>query len=293
MNLPAIVRGMSDTEYHAHPALGSTDLKNALRSPAHFQANRRAPTEEETAAKRDGKILHTCILEPHTFDAKYAVTPPDAPSDLRRFRNAKTPAADTLASIAWWDAWDATNPGKAIIKADLYESCRRIAEAVRTHPALRGYFDGPDGEAELSMFATDPETGLPVKCRNDWRKIITSYRVVLDMKSCEDARPDPFSRNAFSYGYFLSDAYYTDVNEWAGEPIDLFLLVAFEKENATLYDPGHFPIKVYEASPRGMELGRAQYRKALSLVKHCADMREYPAYDTEVEVLEPPTWAKA
>src|SRR5687768_7626953 len=107
MNLPTIIRGLPDDDYHAHPAFGNSDLKMIrTRSPAHYRYKKDNP-EPATPAKRDGRILHCAILEPHLFSKKYAVLPADAPADLRRFREAKKPSDDTLAAIAWWDEWTA------------------------------------------------------------------------------------------------------------------------------------------------------------------------------------------
>jgi exodeoxyribonuclease VIII len=295
MSYPTIIRGMPDDQYHRHPAYGSTDLKRALRSPAHMLAAKRAP-QVETPAKRDGKILHTCILEPQVFDSKYIVLPEDAPArptDAMREAVKKGTANDSsVHRVGWWEAWDANNTAKTIITHELYEECRRISEAVREHPELRGFFSAAGGEAEQSVFAIDPETGLAVKCRNDYRIHFPGARIVLDLKSCNVADTEAFQRDAWNYGYFLSAAHYTDVNAWAGEPIDTFMLIAFEKEDATCFDAGHFPLKIYEVGQRGIDIGRAQQRRALALVKHCAEVGEYPAYDTEIEVLDPPSWAK-
>lgn len=279
-----IIRDMPEDKYHAHPALGSTDLKRALRSLGHFKYARENPDTNETPAKRDGKILHCCILDPHTFDSRYVVLPEDAPSDLRRFRNAKKPSDDTLHSIAWWDAWEAANPGREIITAPEYERYMRCSDAVRKHPELRGYFDGP-GDNELTMMATDPETGLQVKCRFDRRTVIGNFKVGLDPKSCMDARLRAFQRDAASYSYFLSAAYYLDVAAMAGEATDLFLLIAFEKE-------APYGVKVYEPDDDSLAYGREQYRKALALIKHAQETDEYPTYDTSIEVLSMPGWAK-
>jgi hypothetical protein len=290
LTMPTIIRGMPDEQYHQHPAFGSTDVKTARRSLAHYLARKRG-ADKDTPAKLAGRILHCCVLQPHLFDATYAVLPPNAPADQRRHRDAKKPSEDTLRSIAWWDSWESNNPGKTIIANALYDECRRIAEAVREHPELRGYFVAPEGEAELSVFALDPETGLACKARLDYRVRLAGLLTKIELKFCEDVRPGKFKVTSEQYGYFMQNVYYEDVCEWAGEPIDLSLTVAIEKEDATAFNPGCYPIRIYEPGPASRERGREQYREGLALLAHAAKTGEYPAYDTAIEVLEPPSWA--
>lgn len=274
---------MDEAEYRANPAIANSDLTLIRRSPAHLLARRRNP-EKTTQAKLDGRALHAAILEPDLFMQRYCVLPDDMPRDLRHHRNAKAPSPDTLASIRAWDAWEASNGGRITLDAEDYARKMAVAENVRNHPDLKPYFDAP-GEAELSVFATDPVTGTPVKGRLDRRVIINGYRVVLDPKSSDDPRPDAFSRSAYQYGYFQQCAFYTDICAWAGEPIDLFLFIAFEKE-----DP--YGIKVYEVSEDDMEFGRRQYRSALDTYAECAKNNDFPTYNTGIEVLTRPAYAK-
>ncbi len=276
---------MPDTEYHAHPAFGNSDLALIRsRSPAHWKARKAAP-DVSTPAKLDGRALHCAILEPDTFLARYAVAPADAPRDLRHLRDAAKPSDSTRASIQWWDAFDAANAGRIMLKQDDYDLKMRVADNVRSHPALRGYFDAPGGVAEASVFATDPETGLAVKCRPDYSVTIGPHRVVLDPKSTDDARASVFCKSAYNYGYFQQAAFYTDVHAWNETPIDLFLLIAFEKEEP-------FGLKVYEVSDDDMEFGRQQYRKGLSIAAECVKNDDWPGYDSSIEVLTRPSWAK-
>lgn len=280
---PNIILGMDEADYRSHPAVANSDLVTLRRSPAHLAARRRNP-DKVTPAKLDGRALHCAILEPDDFMRRYCVLPEDAPKDLRYLRDAKTKGAATVHSILWWDSWDEMSGGRITLDAADYEVKMRTAEAVRRHPELRPYFDAP-GTREVSVFATDPETGTNVKCRPDILVNIGGYRVCLDPKSTEDARPNEFSRSAYQYGYFQQDAYYTDVNKWADNPIDLFLFIAFEK-----VDP--YAVKVYEIGDDDREYGRRQYRTALNTYAECVKNNDWPLYETSIEVLSRPAWAK-
>jgi hypothetical protein len=278
-----IIENMPESEYRSHSAIANSDLVTFRRSAAHFEARRRFGSKD-TPAKLDGRALHCAILEPETFLQRYCVLPADAPRDLRHLRDAKQPSASTKEAIAWWDAWEAESAGRITLDAADYTLKMETASRIRQHPALRTYFEAP-GQFELSVFATDPETGVEVKCRIDRLVTIAQYRVGLDPKSTDDARYDAFQSSAYKFGYFQQNAFYRDVCEWAGIPLDLFLFIAFEKEEP-------FGVKVYEMSEDDLEYGRRLYRPALNAYAQCLESGEFPSYDDSIEVLTRPAWAK-
>lgn len=280
-----IVLDMPEADYRAHPHVANSDLTVVrTRSPAHAVVKRTEPSAD-TQAKIDGRALHCAILEPDMFAQRYCAKPVDAPRDLRHLRGAAKPSESTLQAIGWWDAFDAANAGKIILdQADIDEKLF-IADRIRSHPRLRGFFDAP-GVNEASLFAHDPETGVGVKARNDRRVVVGGYRVILDPKSTEDCRSEAFSRSAYQYGYFQQAAFYTDISEWCGEPVDLFLNIAFEKGKP-------YAVKVYEVQAAELEFGRQQYRGALNTWAECVKNNDFPCYDDDIEPLTLPPYAKA
>lgn len=83
--------GMPEAEYHADPALGSTDLKRLLMSPSRWWAQSLFAQEwrgnleleddkEDSAGKRFGRAVHVKVLEPWRFDECY-FTPEDPPEE--------------------------------------------------------------------------------------------------------------------------------------------------------------------------------------------------------------------
>jgi hypothetical protein len=284
---PAILLDMPEDVYRAHPAVANSDL-NVIRtrSPAHLLARRRNP-EKVTPAKLDGRALHCAILEPDAFLARYCVLPVDAPRRPSITQiNAKNPSDETRRAIDWWATWEAANGSRITLDAADYDEKMRIADNIRRHPKLRAYFDAPDRQHEVSLFARDPETGTEVKARQDHRCSLAGFRICLDPKSTEDCRPDAFARSAIQYGYFQQAAFYTDISAWAGDPLDLFLFIAFEKE-----DP--YAVKVYEVQEDELDFGRELYRPALNTWAECLRTGVYPAYDDDIEPLIKPVWAKA
>ena len=125
-----------------------------------------------------------------------------------------------------------------------------------------------------------------VRCRPDAVIKIGGHTVATDLKSAEDARPGPFARACYKYGYFHQDAFYRDVIEWSGwGHIDLFLFAVFEKEPP-------FAVKLYESSEDAISRAGSAYRKSLNLAAQCLESGVWPAYDTDIETLDYPTWAR-
>lgn len=282
------IYSLPESEYRAADAVANSDLKLVKRSPAHFYAARLDPNREpeiDTPSKLMGRALHCAILEPWTFGQRFVFVPEGAPKDLRHLRNAAKPSQSTVDAIRWWDDFDAGRGSREIIDKRLAATVQRAGASIRSHPELAGYLNRP-GTAEESIFATDPVTCVAVKIRPDWRVTIGGLRVMLDLKSTDDARPEAFARTAWNYGYFQGAAYYCDVHEWAGAgKVDLFLLAAFER------DPPH-AVKLYEVQEAELDRGRAMYRPALDLYAHCRSVNEWPAYSTDIEPLQFPSWAK-
>jgi len=161
---------------------------------------------------------------------------------------------------------------------------QKIANSIRKHAELRGFMLG--ALTEQTFIADDPVTGVQVRCRSDMFNRINDYCVLVDLKSAEDARPGPFGRACYNYGYFHQDAFYRDVVEWAtGDKIDLFLFTAFEKEPP-------YAVKLYQSTDAAIERARGIYRKALNTAALCLDSGKWPAYETDIEPLDYPAWAR-
>ncbi|MFC0633252.1 hypothetical protein [Brevundimonas balnearis] len=113
--------GLDEEAYHAHPALGSGDIKRLYISPIQWQFERlrdfRASIglgddedAEDSAAKRFGKAVHTMVLEgPEVFAARHCVepTPPEGLlKTVEEMRDAiresgLTPPTDMPAPSKW------------------------------------------------------------------------------------------------------------------------------------------------------------------------------------------------
>lgn len=284
---PGIYQGMSIDEYHGHTgSISKSGLDQIARSPAHYFAKYldvRDKPEGPTAAMKLGSAVHTMVLEPHQFDARYALAPADAPKRPTQAQlNAKNPSADSVRAIAFWQQFDLLTAGKEIISQDYYDTCRCMRDSVMAHSAAAWLLQA--GTAETSMFANDPETGAMVRVRPDW---ITEGGIVADLKTTEDARPSEFGRSCYNFRYHVQDALYQDVPQWLPESVKLdgFVFIAVEKKPP-------YAVVVYEADDLFIGRGRDAYRRDLDTYAQCLQSGKWPAYPTEVQTLSLPAWAK-
>lgn len=257
---------MKASDYHAHPALGSTQIRELLRSPAHFKA---LGAKEPTPSMQFGTLVHTLVLEPDTFDARYIV----APNVDRRTRAGKADWSEFQAAAGEREVIDAATNGKA----------RAIAVSVRTHARAAKLLEAASVREE-SIFWQDDETGVECKCRPDARA--PSAGIVVDLKTARDASPRAFARSVANFGYHIQAAHYTAGVRAAGHEAREFLFIVAETELP-------YGVAVYRLDPFAIECGERARVQALDLFAECQASGEWPSYGAgKIETIELPGWAE-
>lgn len=146
--------GLSNEAYHALQAVSPSQLKELGRSPLHYYDRFLAPNREKkkpTPEMIKGTALHTAVLEPQLWDSTVAIPPHGFD---RRTKTGRELAA----------AFEAESAGKLVLSPEDAEDVRRMADAVRRHPAARFLLELP-GRREASYTWQDPQTGLDCKTR--------------------------------------------------------------------------------------------------------------------------------
>lgn len=265
-----IYEGISNDAYHGGAGISKSGLDVVARSPLHYWSKYLDPQRERrepTASMRLGTAIHTAVLEPGEFANRHHV----APAVDRRTKDGKA---------MWVEAEDAAAAaGAELISNEDAQVCIRIAEQVRSHPTAVKVFS--TGQAELSCYWTDEETGVLCKCRPDW----LGLPLVVDLKSTEDASVEGFARSAWTYRYWVQAAWYMDgVEQATGQRPDAFVFAAFEKS-------APYASAFYYADDAMLQIGRAEYRKLLRVYANCLAAGHWPGYATDVLPLGVPAWA--
>ena len=195
-----MIEKMSNEEYHSRPEFSSSQLKDMLRSSAHFYSNNIAKeVERETkTAMSFGTLAHTLFLEPEQFEHEFII----APKFDRRTKASKEEAL----------AWEHANQGKILVDAEQVEGAKRIVANLQK---LSSYADMQInyGMPEASIFFTDPIYGLELRIRPDWHiapcKAFPNG-LILDLKTTTDARAHAFQTKCGDFGYDLSAVMYSE-----------------------------------------------------------------------------------
>ena len=262
------------------------------QSPLHYKHWCDHPEDDaDSPALRFGSALHCAVLEPHSFDARYATLPEGAPRRPTEAQwNAKKPNPDSLAAMDWWAQWSARNEGKTILAAGDYDTIRGMADAVRSHVIAIPDSDGgkvwiPCGElftmckTEVGLRWTDPRTGIRCKARADL--VCEELRFGGDLKSTIDASPDGFARAVHRYLYHQQHVHYCDGAAEAGAPWDNFLFFACEKTPP-------YAVGVYIIPAMAEERGRFLRDRALDRLKVALETGVWAGYtDTITELVLP------
>lgn len=262
MTAADVILGMPEAEYHAHPALSSTGARKLLDSPARFDYWRTHPAEP----KREfdlGSAIHS-----ETLGTGYGIVVLD-------FKDFRTNDAKNAAS-------DAREAGLIPVLKHVYEQVQPIAQAVLKHPTARAFFEQP-GDAEASVFSTDPETGVQVRARFDFLPHPTGRRrVAFDLKSsATGVSPDSFARSVARYGYDVAQAHYLHAYDPEGAEDLEFVFIAVEVEPPYL-------VSINALNREFIEIGAKKAARARRLFAACTKAKQWPGYSDDVVLLAPP-----
>lgn len=271
-----LVLDMSNADYHAHPAVSSSQLKTILRSPAHFYAKHVLdPQHKQTPAMALGTAVHSLFLEPHNFENDCAIEP-----DVNKRTNL---------GKAELQAFIEANTGKTIITPDQYEAAQVMVKSMKAHPMYNMILSG--GIREASIFYKDAETGLDCRVRMDWHVPpgISEYfpgGMILDIKKTTDARYDEFARGCHKYGYAISASMYIDgYKAYYGQqhtPHFLFLVVEDEAPHESI---------IYYASDEMLFAGSTKKRDALLKLQQAKANNDWHGYSRQIQKIDLPKWA--
>jgi len=277
----AVYDGLDAETYHGSSGLSSSQLKKVYQwSPHHFK---HAPPMGDTEALKDGRLLHSMVLEPDTVDDLYAFPAdwtekkPNGNKKVENYTDEEKAYVQRLAAAE----------RKTVIK-DSRLHHQRIADAIRAHP-LWEKMQGPEPIVERSYWWVDEKTGLLLKFRADSMNTLTWFdgkrALIVDLKGARDPRPFAFSKQSHDLGYDFSAAMYCEgARQMLGKPVD-FCWFAFQKEapyGVTIAFPGD------KMRDRGTRL----FRHCVDTVARCEKSGHWPGIGNgRPVIIDPPAYA--
>lgn len=250
--LLGIVPDVPSAEYHAHESLSASGIRDLLDCPATYRHGRDAG-EEFKDAYDVGHVIHELILG--KGDGIVVVD-----------------AADWRTAAAREAKKQAHAEGKAPVLAGMFAEAQEMARRVLEHPEIGPLF--AVGAAEQSVYATDPETGIAIRCRPDWLTQTRDGRpVCVDVKSTATAAHPADLNGRYGviakHGYHVSAAHYTHTLDLVGVEDPLFLLLFVSKAGA-------FEPRAVSLDARSLDRGAEITAEAYRLYADCTERGEWP-----------------
>ena len=268
MEREGLVLGMPEDEYHGGPEFSSSAAKEILKTPAHYKHVYMDGHREQKKAWDIGTAVHTKVLG---TGADTVTCPPEL--------LASNGAMSTKAAKEW--KAEQESAGLIVVSEPDLAKINAMVESVMAHGLARSWLELP-GQAEASMFATDPETGLRLRCRFD--RLPDDERASIDLKTTLDASPGGFMRRAHDLGYHVSRAHYLHTAALAGHARKEMVLIAVENKAPYL-------VGVYQFTQRQVERGERRAREARHLLVKCRQNDSWPGYSPKLEFLDEPPYA--
>lgn len=278
---PGWYKDMSNEDYHSSSGVSSTFLKKFMEdAPAKILHGTTKP-HESTSSMDIGTAVHTMVLEPDKVDLEIAVSP----VFNRRTKQGKE---DLLR-------FEVENQGKLILNEKQFEQASAMANSVKSHPSAAILLDDCICESSIYWWykSMDPDDNTEykemLKVRPD--AINRSHAVALDLKTTADASYTGFMKSVEKYFYHLSAAMYLEGINQCQELMDELGQFAYRNfvficvENVEPY-----LVATYELGKDYLDLGKMIYRACLRNLRSAKE-NEWPGYDNEIRILEPPAWA--
>jgi exodeoxyribonuclease VIII len=287
---PAVQPGVYDNiqaeDYHRILGLTKSGLMMMRKSPAHFWHWMTSPSDPSTKAMHIGTATHLAVFEPEKWNDEIIVVPEDAPKKPTKAQmDAKKPSEDAVASIAWWKKFNEEAGNKIILTSEEEATVRAMSAMVRNNAEVLPYLIHPSAKIETSIVSVEKVKGLDIVCKGRCDLITMDNTVILDLKTCEDASAEGFSKSFMSFGYWMQAAHYIAICRASGIPIERFLFVAVEKNPP-------YCTAVYELDAESLEKAFLIRQRLMENLSDCIARNEFPAYTKGVNALTMPPWIR-
>lgn len=256
---PGYYRDLPNEVYHSGPGISKSQLDLVRKSPSLLQWSKNAPEDEQKkTALNVGDAVHAKLLEPHRFDAEYAVAP-DVDGRTKEGKKAIAEFRETLGN-------------RTALTADEARVVELIHGSVMAHPHAK-WIATAKGDVEASIYWTDPGTGLLCRCRPD--KLIPEHGWIVDVKTTADI--NKFSRSVWDYRYHVQDAFYSEgYRQHFGEAPAGFMFLVI----STSIECGRYPVRLFLLDEMAKAKGQDHMREDLNTVYDCELSGEWPGVET-------------
>jgi hypothetical protein len=263
-------------QYQDIDALNWSTAKHYFKSPAHVKAYMDQP-DKDTDAMRLGRLQHMALLEPERF-ADECIAQPDF-GYLKKHDASGTTKEQGAANKAHKKAWEEENKGRVHIPADDYKHIRGMCSAVWKHSETATLLKGVT-QTEHILHWQDVPTGVWCKGLAD---ALIGEKVLLDIKTTQNAGYHAFQRSATNYHYYGQMAYYMRGCQAMGMDVTRAVWVVIETAPP-------YAVRLYYMPESAVD--RCNDLIEMFLKRHavCQMTKQWPQYMETIQALEVPDW---
>lgn len=266
-----VVERMPMADYLREYGVSQTQLKHLAKSAAHLRQYVDHP-EPPTDEQKLGTVEHVALFQSNLLMECCYVKPSVYEDDKGKEKKWN-------GNATYCKEWAASHTDRPILSAKHIGEVFAMRDSIRKHPGAALILK--EGNAEVSLFCEDSDTGLQLKCRCDW----LSGTTIADLKTCIDASKNGFSKLVARLGYDIQAAYNLDIANVLGLKKEVFIFIAVEKKPP-------FAVAAYQLKEEAIAVGRSKYRRLLARYQECVSTEKWPGYSPNIEFLDLPAWSK-
>lgn len=290
-----IHKDISIEDYHRNGShVSATSLKIAKRSLKEFHWYRTGNIQhEEKQHFSTGNAFELALFDKVNFDSKVAILQTEAwkQSALKEKPELKMPQSSKHFKDLY-ESFEILNRGKYLIPdvgQDSYETVEAMLESCYRDEMIQRLIKNT--EYQLSLFWTEPSTGLKLKTRPDICQV--KKNVVVNLKTSLDGSPSAFSKDLAKYEYPLQACIEIlgCLSTGLMTTVDNYFWLVVEKR-------APFNATIYEFDQSDIRAGMDEIGYLFNKVKQAMDQDKYPGYgdraDNQYGILtaQIPLWYK-
>jgi hypothetical protein len=274
VNRAELIEDLSIEDYHARKDVISKSMLADMDCPARFKWKYLdGGKEPDSDCLNIGNAVHTLALEPKLFHERFYVIG----EGIRR--DKRTEAFKEVISEAGT---------RKLIAHNDFKDIQGMAASLAGNKWALALLQG-SGKIEPSIFWTDEETGIPLRCRPDFMR---DDGLIVDLKTGHTAEPEGFMRTAWNLGYDMSAAMTSEgYRALTGKMPDNYVFLVVEKEPPYIIEAYDSFRPCDPADPAHLtyhDAGAFRFRQALNQYKQCRDTNNWPAYSGKISPMKVP-----
>ena len=258
-------------QYKSIPAMNASTLVHGLTSMYDLKRAIDGFNDYKSGAMSLGTVAHVLVLEPFEFQRRFVVMP-DFASDPEnvtqngtRSYNASTTYVKTKVA-----EFEASNPGKEIVKRTEYETAKRCIESLNTSDWFVDVLSRSNKEVAL----TGEIEGVPFKGRVD----MLATDCIVDVKTAASVGVESYGNSHERLHYTFRMAIYRElVRQATGSVRPCYMAVV---------STSNFDRVIYRIPDFALDIELERVRAVLRRYKQCLESNEWTGIDNGNDIVE-------